>query len=271
MREMPNSFYEVLSCELNDPTDEWAEEYIFRFRGTGAYRGIKSIQAARSDDLNSVVGLVSLRHLGCDISTEPRNFLDAGVDVAVDYFCGNWWKNDRAAASALNKAAKNRSLIWFGEFINGLLLALLSERWKDVETICEWVDADLEADEADPDDEQEDELPGVYKSLASGLRKRPMPGLEEVESQIRKTRKERPKHLFAAWDAARNQDQQAFQTAIAKSLDHFEKKYGRGPVAEDWIAKHQSIVIMAARRLGLKPPHLTERQQARVICPESIA
>jgi hypothetical protein len=268
---MGKNFHQVLSCELNAPTAEWVEEYKFQFRGLGGYGDVNDIRYFRRNDINRAFGLVALHHLGYDIDAEPHKYLDEGVNVAVDYFCGDWWKRDKDAARALNKAAKNRALHWFGEFINCLLLALLSQRWTDVERICDWVDADLDADEADPDEDQEEGLPGVYKSIAAGLRKRPMPGLEEIELQIRKTRKERPKHLFAAWDAARNQDQQAFQTAITKSLDHFEKKYGRGPVAEDWIAKHQSIVIMAARRLGLKPPHLTEQQQARVICPESIA
>lgn len=271
MREMPNNFCKILSCDLDSESEEWADEYRYRFRGLGQYGDVKNQRFVRHGDVNSALGLVALRHLGYDIGVDPREYLNAGIDVAVDYFCGDWWKGDKNAARAINKASKNRELIWFGEFINGLLLALLGERWTDVERICDWVDADLDADEADPDDDQEEELPGVYKSIVAGLRKRPMPGFEEIESQIRKTRKERPKHLFAAWDAARNQDQPAFQTAITKSLDHFEKKYGRGPVAEDWIAKHQSIVIMAARRLGLKPPQLTERQQARIICPESIA
>jgi len=264
-------FHKVLSCKLSSPVKEWAKTYVRRFEWFDGYDPQDDQQSVRRFDVHGVVGLMALRHLGYDIGVDPKKYLNAGVDVAIDYFCGDWWKGDKDLEKRMDKSKKKRGLEWYEVFTDGLLLALLSQRWKDVEKLCDWVEADIVADANCADEDNEHEVESVYKSVAASLRKRPMPGIEKVESKARKSPLERTRLLFAAWDAAKQKDQPAFEEAIVKSLKHYEKRYGKGRIARYWIAQHQSVVIMAARRLKLKQPELPEELRARIICPETIA
>lgn len=140
--------------------------------------------------------------------------------------------------------------------------------------MCAWVEADLRPEYTGGD--FEDELVHLYRSIAAGLRPEPMPGLEEVEASILKCRKQRPKLLFQAWQAAREGNQAAFDEAFIKSLKHFEKyfnpedePYNYG-IPFDWIAPHHSVVAMAAGRLGMTLPPLTPRQDAWIMTRESL-
>jgi hypothetical protein len=211
---------------------------------------------------------MALYHLGYNVPVRPKEFLNRGVAVAVHYFCDDWWKGDKDATRAMDKSRNRRDLNWFEAFSRGLLLGLLSERWQDVARVCSWVEADLRPEYMG--DEIEDELVHVYRSVAAGLRPEPMPGLEKCEAKILKCRLQRPRLLFQAWDAARRKDQAAFNVSLVKSLEHFDANPGFRPIAENWIATHQSVVALAARRLGLALPELPPKLEAVLLTRESL-
>jgi hypothetical protein len=119
-------------------------------------------------------------------------------------------------------------------------------------------------------DDVAEELVHVYRTLAAGLRPEPMPGLDKIERRIAKCNTLSPKLLFHAWEAIRSGDQEAFDRAFVKSLEHFASNYGSGPKPIDWIASHQSVVGLVATRFGLKLPDLPPKLDAVVITRESL-
>jgi hypothetical protein len=75
--------------------------------------------------------------------------------------------------------------------------------------------------------------------------------------------------LFA-WEAAQKKDQASFDEAFTKSVAHYRRNLSWARIAEDWIATHQSVVGLAARRLGMRLPELPPELDAAVITPESL-
>ena len=214
---------------------------------------------------------VVLHHLGYSLLSPINEVLEQGFDVVVHYFCDPWWKGDRDSIKAMDKTYKRRQLRWFKEFAPGLLLGLLSERWNDLARVCAWIEARIRPEYLG--DDIEPELVHVYRSLAAGLRPERMPGLDNVEAKIRKCRLLRPKLLFQAWEAARKGDQEAFNAAFLKSLEHFESNFkptGDFYAPMHWIAPHHSVVGLAAMRLGMELPELSPMQDAVVIRRESL-
>jgi hypothetical protein len=260
--------YKVLGCKFNGTPATWAKEYKKRFIGVGNYPPEGLLYVYREDDLRSCLGMMALCHLGYDVPVEPEVFLNRGFDVAVDYFCGDWWKANKDSVRAMDKSAKRRDLSWFRAFSPGLLLGLLTEQWADLARVCAWVDADLRPEFLGEDFEEETAY--VYQSVAASLRPEPMPGLEKLEAKISKSKAIGPKLLFQAWDAARRGDQPAFAAALTRSLEHFAANDGSGPIAEDWIATDQSVVVLAARRLGLRLPAVPSWLEALLITRDSL-
>lgn len=263
--------HQLLECKFNHSPAKWADEYARRFKGLGNYPAAGyHLASLLRDDIDSCLGMVCLAHLGYKVPVDTSDFLNRGYEVVIEYFCGDWWKGDKDSAREMNKQRKRSGdLRWLAAFSQGILLGLLSERWTDVAKVCSWVEADLRPDCIGLTD-FEPELTEVYRSIAAGLRPEPMPGLEKLEKQLLKCRTLRPRLLFQAWDAARKGDQAGFEEALVKSLEHFSANYGSGPVAIDWVATHQSVVAMAAKRLGMKLPKLPPKLDAVLMTRESL-
>lgn len=265
----------TLGCTLSFFEDNMAENLARRFLGLGDYPPQESSYYFRKDDIWHAVNALSLHHLGFELTKPPEFFLERGFDVAVDYFCGDWWNDDEDAQEFLDKTTHRDNLEWVTEFTHSLLLGLLSERWDDVSRICSWVEADLVPEYMGGFFEPE--LVHVYRSIAAGLRSSPMPGLDMVERQILNCRLERPKVLFRAWQAARARDQSQFEKAFVDAVAHFGRYFDpehseRCDYAApfDWIAPHHSVVAMAAVRLGMRLPQLTPKQEAWIMTRESL-
>jgi hypothetical protein len=212
--------------------------------------------------------MMALRHLEYKIPVAAEEFLNQGFDVVVDYFCGDWWKNDEQSRRDMDKTRKRRDLTWFRAFSTGLLLGLLSARWKELAKVCSWVEAGLRHEYMG--DDVDEPLVTVYKSVAAGLRPEPMPRLAQMEAKIKQCRTLREKLLFAAWDAARQKDQSAFDATFVKSVQHFAKNFRGGMIAIEWVAPHQSVVGLAAMRLGMKLPELPPKLDALIMTRRSL-
>jgi hypothetical protein len=124
--------HKVLGCKLNGTPTRWATRYKEEFIGVGNYPPEGILYVFREDDIRSCLGMMALRHLGYDAPVDLEAFLNRGFDVAVDYFCGDWWKEDEDSVRAMDKSSKPRNLTWFRAFSDGLLLGLLTERWADL-------------------------------------------------------------------------------------------------------------------------------------------
>lgn len=259
---------QVLGCTFNWPPRELVEAYAQRFRGLDGYPDGWSPLLCREGDLMASLDMITMAHLGFDIPVSVQQRLNEGFDVAVDYFVGEWWKDDETSKQRMDKTSDEFEPCWFNAFSTGLLLGLLSQRWDDVARICDWVDAELNTEYLG--DDIEEQLVHLYKSIAAGLRDKPMRGIEQLEAKIKKSRKLRPKLLFQAWDAARNKNQAAFDETFIKSLEHFASTEGTGVIATDWVAPHHSVVGLAARRYGMKWPELPPKLEAVLLSPESL-
>lgn len=264
-----SEFYTILECSFGEQNSEWADKYKRSFIGLTNYPPTGDPLLVRADDIYFAVGMLTLKHLGYPIPVELEEYLAKAVDVAVNYFMGDWWKADKYASEYMDKSKSKKGLKWYATFKRGLLLAMLGERWDAVEMICDWPEADLVAEELL--DEKEKVLPHLYKSIAAKLRQRPMPGVEKLEMKILKSDAKQSKLLYAAWDAARRGDREGFSKAFVDSVRFFKKKFGKGHTPIEWVSCHDSVVLLAARRLGMKQPDLPVEYQAVLVTPESIA
>jgi hypothetical protein len=265
---MKRSRHAILGCRFSGSAKSRAAVYTRDFIGFGNYPAHYSGLTARQFDIYLSIESVVLSHLGYDIPVPVHTVLQRGLDVAVDYFCGDWSKSDSDGRKALDKSRTRSRLTWFGPFSNGLLMGLLAEKWKDVERICDWVDASLLGEYLD--EKFDIEICDIYKSVAASLRSAPMPGLDKIEKKLSKCRSQRPKLLFQVWNSARRRDQTAFSDCIIQSLEHFAATFGHGPIPVDWVALPQSVVVLAARRFGMRLPHLSPKLEALLLSPESI-
>jgi hypothetical protein len=262
--------YTVLGCKFGTPAS-WATHYRRNFLGLGGYPPGWNPRGGREDDLITNLGMLALHHLGCKIPVEPADWLHRGFDVAVDYFCGDWWRDHPDAGRAVDKSRKRRELRWFNAFSIGLLLGLLGERWDDLSAVCDWVEPGLKPEPLLVDTEEvEPSLADVYLSVAASLRSAPMPRLAPVEARLRASKAPRSRLLFRAWEAARDGDQAAFDEAFAESLAHFAAVAGSGPTPIHWIAPHHSAVGLAASRLGIALPKLPAKLDATLLTRASL-
>lgn len=263
----------ILDCKFNLTPERYAKIYQSDIYSDRDYPPAYVRQLVRQDEITACAGMLVLCHLGYNIPVDPARCLNRGVDVFVDYFCGDWWHGDKDGIQSLNKRRGNKYLTWFTAFARGLLLGLLSERWDDVAATCAWVEPGLRAESIawDENDDDEQDLSSVYVSMAASLRPEPMPGLPRREKKLSTCDVLRPRLLFEAWKAARAGDQASFDQAFIQSLEEFVLCHGgKGSRPMQWVATHQSVVGLAAMRLGLRLPELSQELDARVMTRASL-
>lgn len=198
-----------------------------------------------------------------------RSRVHTAVDDAVDYFYGDWWKANEDDTRALDKSRPDRELQWSGPFTRELLLAGLASRWDDVTKLCSWVDDTIQWE---PRFEMNDnEHQWFYVCVASELRPSPLPGVDELRTQIRQCRAKRPRLLCGLWDAIVAKDQQAHAAALKESLQHFLTIHADNvPNVNDWVALDESILCLIAQHRGLAFPKLPDKLDAAVVRKETI-
>ncbi|HUE72723.1 MAG TPA: hypothetical protein VMP01_17690 [Pirellulaceae bacterium] len=269
---MQTARHVLLGCKLTHQPEKVIASLVSEFKGVGNYPQGLDPQFLRQCDVGQALMLAVMRHLSYRTPPDVQKRLIDGFEVALDYFYGEWWKDRTDLAFdfgiMIDKTHPNRDLIWFKTFSAGLLLGLLTERWSDIARLCSWVEPDLKPEYMGG--QIEDQLVYIYFSVAASLRTDPMPELAGLEAGIKKCRTKRSRLLFKAWEAARAGDQSAFDKAFRESLEHFDSTYYTASTVVEWIAQHQSVVWLAAKRLGLKFPPLPERLAAMIITRESL-
>jgi hypothetical protein len=265
------SRYKVLGKKLHTSLDE-----CMTALASGEHRFLKRTAPGQPQQqfdwvmrIEESVMYAVLEHLGYGSIKDLASELNRGVDRAVQYFFGNWWIGDEDDSRALDKTRPDRELAWFGVFPNGLLLGGLTGRWDDVAKICSWFDASIEAEYRGGT--IEDQYMQLFLCIASSLRPEPMEGVREILANVKKCRTKRPRLLCAAWEAAINKDQKAFDKALTDSVSHFLQFDAQDvPNVNSWMALHPSIVWLIAERNGLKFPALPPNLDAAIVRRQTI-
>lgn len=210
-----------------------------------------------------------LEHLGYGPIDRLKTRIERGVDEAVDYFWGDWWRANDNDIRALDRSRpfRNRQLQWFWPLRDALLVGGLTGRWDDIARIASWFDATMRYCAGSV----EDEYVLLFLCIASDLRPQPIDQIERLRTKVRKCRARRPRLLSAAWDAAIARDQKVFDRAFKESVAHFlETEAEDVPNVTHWVARDQSIVWLVAERNGLQFPELPEKLDAAVVRRQTI-
>ena len=208
-------------------------------------------------------------HLGYGPIEGIQIRLDEGMDAAVEYFCGDWWRNNEIDAKALDKSRPDRDLRWFRVLPDAMLIGGLTGRWDDLAKICNWFDVTIELEYQGG--LIEDQYMQLFLCIASSLRPDPIPGIESLLENVKSCRAKRPKLLCNLWEAALAKDQKAFDKALKDAVTHFLKVDASdvsNPVF--WIAQHFSFLWLLAERNSLQFPDLPEKLEAAVIRRQTI-
>lgn len=265
--------HEILGKELHCPLSESLE--ILRKKETDYELEITTQpppigqQFTRERYLRDVVYFAVLEHLGFGPINNLNGRILRGVKEASDYFLAEWWRANEDDARALDKSRRKRELQWFRPLRSALLLCGLSGRWDDVVRICSWFDENIELEYQAG--QIEDEYMLLFLCIVSNLRTEPLVRVDKMLATVKKCRTRRPKLLCAAWEAAMNKDQKAFDKAFKESVAYFVKAEAEDvPNICFWVALDQSIVWLIAERNGLSFPELPEELDAAVVRRQTI-
>jgi hypothetical protein len=222
----------------------------------------------REVDIGASLEYAVLEHLGYGPIKDLVERLNQGVNNALDYFFGDWWKRNECDAKALDKSRPDRALAWFGVLTKGLLLCGLTGRWDDAAKICSWFDESIEMEY--PAGQVGDDYMALFLCVASNLRPQPIPGTEKILARVKACRDKRPRLVCAAWEAAVASDQKAFDKALKDAVDYFLKNDAYDGPVNYWVALDQSLVWLIAERNGLKFPKLPEKLDAALVRRQTI-
>jgi hypothetical protein len=230
--------------------------------------GLYQEHTGRNEEIGALLDFAVLQHLGYGPIKDLAERLNHGVNCAVDYFVGDWWKANEEDAKALDKSRHDRRLVWPEALTKGLLLCGLTGRWDDAARICSWFDDSILA--VYPGGELGDDYGALYLCIASDLRAQPIPGVQEILAQVKACRYKRPRVLCAAWEAAVARDQKAFDKAFKDAVAYFLKYDANVNTIQSWVALDQSLVWLIAERNGLKFPKLRDELDAAVVRRQTI-
>jgi len=273
--------------DYNKPLPELLE----RLRQTDAKFANAPDAAARSTQIRDKLMYPALQHLGFGPVDGVREQVEQGMDLAVEYFLGTWWQPDAIRglppeelsrfglsdpdqleriiennSQARDKHLPDRELVWFRAIASALFLGGLAGRWDDLAKIGSWFDASIEPEYQAG--QIEDEYQQLFICIAASLTSRPVEGVAELLTRLKKCRTKRPRLLCAAWEAANAADQATFNKAFPETVKHFLSK-GEGGQAYDWLAIDQSTIWLIAEHRGLSFPPLPDKLKAAVVTRHS--
>ena len=261
-----------LEFDFSVPLHEVPAHYIAGYKGPESYTSNTSL-FRRTDDITLPLELVAMRHLEMPGAPEPSIWLDRGGAHAVSLFWDRWLgENDEGVDYVTARDMQLVEVDWFGPFSEGLALCLLLRRWADVEKLCDWVWEDLIPEYSGMGGGLEDELALMYLIVANSLRRTEMPRIGEVIEKVRKCRRKRPRLLLEAWECELAGDDQCFQEAITKSIEHHQtiKIEPRSQKIAERLAMPQTVICHAACRLGMRMPEIPEPLADYLITRDSL-
>ncbi|MAT15890.1 MAG: hypothetical protein CMJ46_11555 [Planctomyces sp.] len=211
--------------------------------------------------------IVDMVYMGYSGDIDVQACVKKGVDAWVDNFCGDWWKEDEGSTRLMDKSNSCDDRLWFETYSYGLFLALLAERWEDIDRVSQWIDWDMGLSYMG-DTKSDYDFAMIYYKLAEQLRSTDMPGIEKLEKLAKKFAKG-PLLLYQALMAAAEGNQDEFDDFFTKALKHEARTK---PPSSHFarVRPYFSVVAMTARRLGMTLPELEPKLDARLILPEKL-
>jgi len=242
------------------------EEYEETFYGLGNYRPNWNQTAIRCGDVHMCVCVCLFQHFGFNIAHlgTLEKFLSEGSAIAIDFFFGDYLKDEKWARN--QEKSPDGGLSWFEEYRDGLFLSMISENTEAEAKLTGWIEPWLPRDESSYlVTEHENHY---HKLLAEYLK------FGEIKSQhlreeFKSCRKKRPKLLYACLTALLEKDPQSFSAALSKFLDHYLKSDFREAITT-YFSIEASILCHIAKRAGIEPTGLNEKQTALIITRETL-
>ena len=210
-----------------------------------------------------------LTHLGYPSKANGPELAKQIFGLIQRHYFEVWYKPRSDEAKEMKKSKGNDCFRWYKMLSFSLWLCLMHDQQKLLSDIADWTESWFEPEwlpmPVDP------LWAKTYISIASSFRTKPLKGQDEMEDAIRKSRKKAPKLLLAAWDAAREGDQEKFEKCLLDSIKHFISTLPREQIHFfEFIAFGQSTVLAAARRISMKLPDFGPEIMAYVPTSESI-
>ena len=183
----------------------------------------------RESNLNCCVQMTILEHLGCGPIEGLTDRLNYGMDWALEYCFGDWYRDEEAARDYGMIPEPRRLLLSGSVFWQSLFFGGLTGRWSDVERIAGWYNAhvDLPSQGAS----LEPYLDAQWQlAVASSVSSQPIPGVEALVAHVKQDDDRRREHLrllCTLWEAAVAKDQPAFAVALKEKIEYFLAKQAR--------------------------------------------
>ncbi|TWT87132.1 hypothetical protein Mal64_26670 [Pseudobythopirellula maris] len=242
LRVGDRSFAEIAEIVKNQPS---------QFMGVGNYPPDKDQRYCRFFDLSDCLKSVVFMHWGLwEAGAEASSVLQAGTDIAVDYFYGDYvrWPD---YAECMERRPDNDNLEWAEVFRDGLFLGLLAGDDSACSRLAEWVTPDLPYDEAFYDLTPAD---NAWLKLVSFLIRGV--SFDRAECQpliesIAKARTKRAKLLLEPLVAIEQADQDSLLPAMAAWMRHYLKREFAKEMFPDYVTIEGSIVTALAKRKGM--------------------
>jgi hypothetical protein len=248
-------------------------EFAARPQNTAPGQPLQHVR--RESNLNNCVLMAILEHAGYGPIEGLSDRLNYGMDWALEYYFGDWYRDDEAQRDYGDKIPEPRRLLLAtGVFWQSLFFGGLTGRWADVEHIAGWynghVDLASQAPLLEPFLDVQLQL-----AVAASLAPAPIPGAETLVARIQQDddrHREHLRFLFRLWEAALAKDQPAFDKALKDKLKSFLEKQNRAAETDlrTWVDLYASAIWLIAERNGLAFPKLREKQDAAIVRRQTV-
>ncbi len=261
--------YEILGCEDLKHRFQSQIKIDEDFLGLGNYPTEYSQTYSRHLDSQLCLELAVFRHLGLDVSLEHlERYVSEGTKIAVDYFFGEYLDSDEVRKlEDMEKSPDNEYLRWFAVYRNGLHLAHMAEDADAEKTLVDWIEPWLPFDESSYLVSEQDN--SYHKLLAEYIKTGRVSNAELIDG-IQKSRRKGPKLLLDCLVAIRDKNAKAFSAKLNNYLTYVLKDKEFGTEFTLCFSIEGSILCHVAKRAGIEPTGLNEKQTALIMTRETL-
>lgn len=238
-----------------------------QFYGMGNYPAEWNQTGMRWGDVVASLEIITLAHLGYDLhGTDALHFAKMGVEIAVDYFYGEYTEREEYKES-MRRSVDNEFLMWSGLFHDGLFLATLMQDMASAKKLCSWVAPWLPFDDSEYNFSKQ--AIAYLKLLAAVVDER-RDDIAPLSKEIDQARPKRWKYLRDGILAINQMD----ATAFAESMHLFLKHYLKSDLGKEyvtcWVSLDASTLWNLAIVKNLQLPDLDERSAALIVTRDTL-
>lgn len=204
-------------------------------------------------------------HFGFRGKLLPQEILEKGVDMALTYF----GVVDDRLQKMTAETDWTEEVAWFEPYSEALLMAVLGGRTREHSQLSGFLHPRLPPEKIGARVEIEPALADVLLCIAATFQSSPMDIAPLVE-RLPKCRKRRPKLLYKAWLALKNDDRPTFASALADSTANFAKTTAEDTDPLTAIALQESILAALAYERGWTDLAFEPPIAARLVTQQSL-